>query len=147
MLVKLIISNPIDMISMLSQITVKVPLSELFRIDEHKRKTLSWPGGIGNNGSVSKPSTTQKSPVVVEDNGIISQIPQIFLDGSSVAYIENIDQFFLNLIIKGKTLKHCMIDSRASNTIMPFKVMEALGLKVDTKQGRCKGMDAREVPS
>ena len=28
---------------------------------------------------------------------------------------------------------------------MPFKVMEALGLKVDTRQGRCKGMDAREV--
>ena len=28
---------------------------------------------------------------------------------------------------------------------MPFKVMEALGLKVDTKKGRCRGMDAREV--
>ena len=38
-----------------------------------------------------------------------------------------------------------MIDSGASNTIMPFKVMEALGLKVDTKHGRCRGMDAREV--
>ena len=39
-----------------------------------------------------------------------------------------------------------MIDLGASNTIMPFKVMEGLGLKVDTKQGRCRGMDAREVP-
>ena len=39
-----------------------------------------------------------------------------------------------------------MIDSRASNTIMPFKVMEALGLEVDTKQGRCRDMDARGVP-
>ena len=29
---------------------------------------------------------------------------------------------------------------------MPFKVMEALGLKVDTKKGRCRGMDSREVP-
>ena len=38
-----------------------------------------------------------------------------------------------------------MIDSGASNTIMPFKVMEALGLKVDIDQGRCRGMDAREV--
>ena len=70
----------------------------------------------------------------------------MFLDDSLVAYIEDIDPFFLNLIIKGKTLKNCMIDSRASNTIMPFKVMEALGLKVDTKKGRCRGMDAREVP-
>ena len=28
---------------------------------------------------------------------------------------------------------------------MPFKVMEALGLEVDTKQGRCCAMDSREV--
>ena len=70
----------------------------------------------------------------------------MFLDDSLVACIEDIDPFFLSLIIKGKTLKNCIIDLGASNTIMPFKVMEALGLKVDTKQGRCRGMDAREVP-
>ena len=57
----------------------------------------------------------------------------MFLDDSSVAFIEDINPFFLSLIIKGKTLKNCMIDSGTSNTIMPFKVMEALGLKVDTK--------------
>ena len=70
---------------------------------------------------------------MVEDSGIMSQIPQMFLDDSSVAYIEDIDPFFLSLIIKGKNLKNCMIESEASNTIMSFKVMEALGLKVDTK--------------
>ena len=63
----------------------------------------------------------------------MSRIHQMLLDDSSIAYIEDIDAFFLSLIIKGKTLKNCMIDARASNTIMPFKVMEALGLKVDTK--------------
>ena len=57
----------------------------------------------------------------------------MFLDDSLVAYIEYIDPFFLSLIIKGKTIKNCMIDLGASNTIMPFKVMEVLGLKVDTK--------------
>lgn len=36
--------------------------------------------------------------------------------------------------------------SGASNTIMPFKIMESLGLKVETKQGRCCAMDLREVP-
>lgn len=75
----------------------------------------------------------------------MSQIPQMFSDDSSVSYIEDIDPFFLSLIINGKTLKSCMIDLGASNTIMPFKVMEGLGLKLDTKQGRCRGMDAREV--
>ena len=67
----------------------------------------------------------------------------MFLDDSSVAYIEDIDPFFLSLVIAGKTLKNCMIDLGALNTIMPFKVMEALGLKVDTKKGRCRGMDGR----
>ena len=76
----------------------------------------------------------------------MSQILQMFLDDSRVAYIEDIDPFFLSLIIKGKIFKNCMIDSGASNTIIPFKIMEALGLKVDTKQGKCRGMDAREVP-
>ena len=38
-----------------------------------------------------------------------------------------------------------MIDFGASNTIMPAKVMEKLGLKVDTPHGKCWGMDAREV--
>lgn len=53
-LVKPTISKPIDMISMLSQIIVKVPLSELFRIEDHKRKSLSWLGGIGDNSNVVK---------------------------------------------------------------------------------------------
>ena len=38
-----------------------------------------------------------------------------------------------------------MIDSGASNTITHFRIMGALGLKVDTKQGKCRAMDAREV--
>ena len=29
---------------------------------------------------------------------------------------------------------------------MPAKIMEKLGLKVDTPHGKCCGMDAREVP-
>lgn len=48
MIVQTTMSEPIDMISMLSQITVKVPFSKLFRIEEHKSKVLSWLGGIRN---------------------------------------------------------------------------------------------------
>lgn len=145
-LVKPNISEPIDMISMLSQITIKVPLSKFFRIEEHKRKVLSWLGGIGDNSNVVKQDVIQQTPLIMEDSGIVSQIPQIFLGDSLVSHIEDIDPLFLSLIINQKTLKNCMIDSGVSNTIMPFKVMEALALKVDTKQGRCRGMDAREVP-
>lgn len=67
------------------------------------------------------------------------------LDNYFVAYIENIYPFFLSLIINGKTLKNCMIKSGASNIVMPFKIMEYLGLKVDTKKSRCRAIDAREV--
>ena len=31
---------------------------------------------------------------MIEDSGIMSQIPQMFLDDSSIAYIEDIDPFF-----------------------------------------------------
>lgn len=72
---------------------------------------MSWLGGIENNSSIVEQSVIQQTLMVVEDSGIISQIPQIFLDDSSVAYIEDIDPFFLNLIIKGKTFKNCMIES------------------------------------
>ena len=74
MLLKPTVLEPIDMISMLSQIIVKVPLYELFRIEEHKSKALSWLGGIGNHINMVEPSSIQQTLVVVEDNGIISQI-------------------------------------------------------------------------
>ena len=95
---------------MLSQTTIKATLSKLYKIDEHKSKALSWLVGIGNNNNVEQ-NAIQQTPLVVEDSGIMSQIPQIFLDDSSVTYLEDIDPFFLSLIIKGKTLKNCMIDS------------------------------------
>ena len=59
--------------------------------------------------------------------------------------MENVEPFFLSIIVNGKTLKNCTIDSSASSIVMPFKIMKELGLKVDTTQGRCCAMDKREV--
>ena len=75
----------------------------------------------------------------------MSQIPQIFLDNSINQCLGNVEPFFLSILVNGKTLKNCMIDSGASSTIMPFEIMKELGLKVDTTQGRCCAMDKREV--
>ena len=72
-------------------------------------------------------------PRIKEPKSIVSQIPSRYLDSAMTLVVEDIDPFMLSLIVSGKTLKNCMIDSGASNTIMPFKVMEALGLEVDTK--------------
>ena len=57
----------------------------------------------------------------------------------------NVEPFFLSILVNGKTLKNCMIDSGASSTVMPFEIMKKLGLKVDTTQGRCCAMDKRLV--
>ena len=71
-IVKPTVVEPVDMISMLSQITVKVPLSKLFRIEEHKNKALSWLGGIANNNIIVDQTMPQQTPLVIEDSGIIS---------------------------------------------------------------------------
>ena len=41
------LATPIDMFNMLSQMNVKVPLSKMFKSDEHKNKALEWIRGVG----------------------------------------------------------------------------------------------------
>ena len=85
------IYDPIDMVSMLSQITIKVPLSKMFRIEEHKKKALSWLGGIQDNNVVTQEPTITQQILVLEkekeENGVMSQIPQMYLDNSSFTYL------------------------------------------------------------
>lgn len=45
----------------------------------------------------------------------------------------------------GKDLNNCMIDFGSSNTVMPFKVMKEIGLKVYIVQVIFCVMDQREV--
>lgn len=58
-LLKPLVYDLVDMIYMLSQIIVKVPLSEMFRIEEHTIKTVSWLGGIGNINIVERESSIE----------------------------------------------------------------------------------------
>ena len=55
-------SIPIDMFSFLSQMTIKVPLSEMFKIEEHKNRALAWIKGVGKKSDmVSKNLIDEKS--------------------------------------------------------------------------------------
>ena len=76
---------------------------------------------------------------------VVSQIPQMILDISINECLGSVEPFFMSILVNGKTLKNCMIDSGASNIVMSFGIMKELGLKVDTTQGRCCAMDKREV--
>lgn len=142
---------PIDMRKLLSQIIVKNPLLEMMRIEEHKVKALSWVKGAfsSNTQSSTKANEIVSGGDSIENqcSEIISEIPQIYLDANAANVISRIvDPFFLSLIVNGKLLRNCMIDSGASNTIMPIEIMRSLGLKVDSPHGRCQAMYSREVP-
>lgn len=121
------------------------------RIEEHKEKALSWVNGVND---IDIQNSDKPERVNISDDAstnqsgeIISEIPQIYLDTNMVHTIPGtIDPFFLTLIVNGKHLKNYMIDSGASNTVMPVEIMKSLGLKVDTPNGRCQAMDSREVP-
>ena len=130
-------SIPVDMFSMLSKTTVKVPLSKMFRIEEHKNKALAWIKGVGQKNDVGTKRVVDEkakiAPKYKECECVISKIPTMYLDNVATSYVEDIDPFFSSLVVNGKTLEIIMIDLGASNTIIPFKIMEFLGLKVDKK--------------
>lgn len=128
----------IDMTNVLSQIIVKVPLSELLRIPEHRTKAIAWLRDTDikerhdcneNHHHKERKKEEMKDK---EDEVVVSQIPQIFLDSYVSECLGSVEPFFLSILVNGKTLKNCMIDSGASNTVMPFEIMKELGLKVET---------------
>ena len=138
----MIIDNPsnssIDMLIVLSHITVKVPLSELLRIPEHQNKAIAWLGNTDIRVSQDcnenhDPKEGNKEEVKDKEfEVVVSQIPQMFLDSSINQFLGSVEPFFLSILVNGKTLKNRMIDSGASNVVMPFEIMKELGLKVDT---------------
>lgn len=80
---------PFDMTKLLSQMTIKVPLLEMMRIEEHRLKTLEWVNGFSSI-EVQEIRKDDKHIASLEDTHetkneeIISQIPQIFLDTNVV---------------------------------------------------------------
>lgn len=56
------------------------------------------------------------------------------------------DPFYISLYINGCKLRNCIIDSGASDNVMPYFVSKALGLNLTKVRGRCYSMDAKQVP-
>ena len=119
------LDSSIDMLFVLSQVTVKVPLSELLRIPEHRNKAIAWVGGMDKEekNDNNKKHTPKDNIYDVKDKErevFVSQIPRMFLENSVNMCLGSVKPFFLSILVNGKTLRNCMIDSVASNTIMPF---------------------------
>ncbi|KAH9315166.1 hypothetical protein KI387_023793 [Taxus chinensis] len=146
-------SVPYDIAQVLSQIKVSVPIIELLRIPEHKKRAFEYLGlkeektTPGRNVNVVEipPQiiVDLETPPVVEDLG---ETPEVYLGTSLVDSQLNVDPFFTTLIIKDRLLHNCMFDSGASCNVMPLEVMNELDIKVTTAYGKCTAMDSREVP-
>ena len=59
---------------------------------------------------------------------------------------KNPDPFYISLYINGCKLSNCIIDSSASDNVIPYSVDKALGLNLSKVNGRCYSMDAKQVP-
>lgn len=60
--------------------------------------------------------------------------------------IEKIEPFYISLLINGFKLSNCVIDSGASDNVMPTEVANALSLTLTKIFGRCFSMDNKQVP-
>ena len=99
----------------------------MFKIEEHNNRALASIKGVGQKSEVRRNKlidervNTTVNPKEYE--GTISQILPMYLDSKIASYVENIDPFFLSVVVNRKTLKNYMIDSGASNIVMRFKSM------------------------
>ena len=51
--------------------------------------------------------------------------------------------FYISLLLNGRRLNNCIIDSGASDNIMPAPVAKALGLTLTKNFGKCYAMDGK----
>jgi len=74
------------------------------------------------------------------------EIPEVYLGMTMTKCPSQVEPFYVSLVINGKVIRNCMLDSGASTNIMPLAIMQQAGLKIDKACGKCYAMDAREVP-
>jgi len=74
--------------------------------------------------------------------------PPIMLQAShfKVQYGEN-PPFFMNLIMNNKIVNNYMLDTGASASIMSFKFMQQLGLKVTQPYKNVCGFESKSIPT
>lgn len=80
-----------------------------------------------------------------EVKSVINENTEVYLGTTVTSNPSHVNLFFLSLIIDGNFLRNCMIDSRASNNVMPIKIMEEVVSKIDSTYGKCYVMDSRKV--
>ena len=92
-------------------------MSKLLRIPKHQNKAIAWLGNTDirvrqDCNEIHDPKEENKENVKEKEvEVVVSQIPYMFLDSSINECLGNVESFFLSILVNGKTLKNCIIDS------------------------------------
>ena len=87
--------SPIDMLLVLSQIVVKVPLLELLRIPKHKSKAIAWAKGVDDNIShdCNSNQICDGHEKELGNEVVVSQNPPMYLDDSVNQCLGSVKRF------------------------------------------------------
>lgn len=102
-------------------------------------------GGSKQKVEADVPKTSKIQAKDKEVGIVVNENPEIYLGTTIIVNPSLVNPFFLSIIIDGKVLRNCIIDSDASNNVIPIRIMEEMGLKVDRTYGKCYDMGSREV--
>ncbi|KAH9323744.1 hypothetical protein KI387_018383, partial [Taxus chinensis] len=64
----------------------------------------------------------------------------------SASKIDKVEPFYLSLLMNGFELNNYIIDSGASDNVMPLKVANALSMKLTRVNRACYSMESKQVP-
>ncbi|HEX4852156.1 MAG TPA: reverse transcriptase-like protein, partial [Puia sp.] len=133
---------PFDIAQILTQVKVSVPLMELMKVEEIKNRTISLISGVPFRVKQNDQTQGEKQVMCNEED----ETPEVYLGMTMTKCPSQVEPFYVSLVINGKIIRNCMLDSGASTNVMPLAIMQQAGLKIDKACGKCYAMDAREVP-
>ena len=117
----------------LSQLKIAVPLMDMMKFSNYRNETVKILSNVQDINNKDDVKNNEETPIVYLGTTLNKRSNQV-------------DPFYLTLLINNKLIKNCMIDSGAAVNIMSADVMKEIGLKVDTPFGKCYAMDNRSVP-
>lgn len=148
-------TNPFDIIEFCKTSCVQISLAEYLKLNPRELDTLvefvkvddahALASETQTPMSTDSPAHANFSLTQVNPESSSRSIP--LQDDLLELNLENKPEpFHVSLYINGHKLSNCIIDSGASNNVMPSVVAKFLGLTLTKTFGKCYSMDSKQVP-
>lgn len=95
---------------------------------------------IRGSSLVYKYSFTKEPPHASQPTPSMNCLP------STPSTSKKVDSFYISLFINGYKLNNCIIDSGASDNVMPTKFAKSLDLSLSPTSGKFLSMEMKQVP-